>query len=276
MKMKNPSFMIKLLNTLKNDRRLQILEIISEGYYYIARLQQELKKRGYYHSQQTIAEEYLTPLIEVGLAEEDQNRYYATVFGCRITELIKGFSDAENVLPPHSECYEETALDMLLDKPKTYEDLESMIPPKSVARVLNRLQNVKLIETTKENDYIFYFQTKRNSNNTKFSPTEKRVYENIPTEGFPARKLAEKTSISLRRTYKYLRRLKGKKLVFARKRPKSWALTAKGLEIAKMLKEIRNLTLEISATASHIVNNNEPHEVLMVATSQTKVKSNKK
>ena len=87
--------MINLLNTLKNDRRLQILEIISEGYYYIARLQQKLKKRGYYHSQQTIAEEYLAPLIEVGLAVEDQNRYYATVFGCRLNELIKGFSDVE-------------------------------------------------------------------------------------------------------------------------------------------------------------------------------------
>jgi hypothetical protein len=95
MKTKNPSFMINLLNTLKNDRRLQILEIISEGYYYIARLQQKLKKRGYYHSQQTIAEEYLAPLIEVGLAVEDQNRYYATVFGCRLNELIKGFSDVE-------------------------------------------------------------------------------------------------------------------------------------------------------------------------------------
>jgi sugar-specific transcriptional regulator TrmB len=137
------------------------------------------------------------------------------------------------------------------------------------------LQKAKLIETTKENDYIFYFQTKRDSNSTKFSPTERRVYENIPTEGFPARKLAEKTSISLRRTYKYLRRLKGKKLVFVRKRPKSYAVTAEGLEIARMLKEIRNLTLEILATASHIVNNNEPREVLMVATSQTKVKSNK-
>jgi hypothetical protein len=55
----------------------------------MARLQQELKKRGYYHSQQTIAEEYLNPLLEVGLAREDQNRYYATVFGCRLNELIK-------------------------------------------------------------------------------------------------------------------------------------------------------------------------------------------
>jgi predicted transcriptional regulator len=268
--MKNPNFMIKLLNTLKNDRRLQILEIISEGCHSIARLQQELKKRGYYHSQQTIAEEYLTPLLEVGLAEEDQNRYYATVFGCRLNKLIKDFSDVENVLPPHSECYEETALGMLLDKPKTYEDLKSMIPAKSVARILNRLQKAKLVETAKENDYIFYFQTKRDSKSTKFSPTEKRVYENIPIEGISARKLAEKTSISLRRTYKYLRMLKGKKMVFKKKRPKSYALTAKGLKIAKMLKGIRNLTLETTATASHIVNNNGPHELLMVATSQTK------
>ena len=268
-KMKNHNFMIKLLNTLKNDRRLQILEIISEWCYSIARLQQELKKRGYYHSQQTIAEEYLTPLIEVGLAGEDQNRYYATVFGCRLNELIKDFSDVENVLPPHSECYEEKALGMLLDKPKTYEDLESMIPAKSVARILNRLQKAKLVETAKENDYIFYFQTKRDSNSVDFSPTERRIYENIPIKGISARKLAEKTSISLRRTYKYLRRLKGKKLVFARKRPKSYALTAKGLKIAKMLRGIRNLTLETSASASHIVNNNGPHELLTLATSQT-------
>jgi len=268
-KMKNPNFMVKLLNTLKNDRRLQILEIISEWCHSIARLQQELKKRGYYHSQQTIAEEYLTPLIEVGLAGEDQNRYYATVFGCRLNELIKDFSDVENVLPPHSECYEETALGMLLDKPKTYEDLKSMIPAKSVARILNRLQKAKLVETTKENDYIFYFQTKRDSNTINFSPTERRIYENIPIKGIPARKLAEKTSISLRRTYKYLRRLKGKKLVFARKRPKSYALTARGLKIAKMLKGLRNLTLETLSAASPIVNSNGSQEFLKLATSQT-------
>ena len=261
--------MIKLLNALKNDRRLQILEIISEGCYSIARLQQELKKWGYYHSQQTIVEEYLTPLIEVGLAGEDQNRYYATVFGCRLSELIKDFSDVENVLPPHSECYEETALGMLLDKPKTYEDLESMIPAKSVARILNRLQKAKLVETAKENDYIFYFQTKRDSNTINFSPTERRIYENIPIKGIPARKLAEKTNISLRRTYKYLRRLKGKKLVFARKRPKSYALTAKGLQIAKMLKGLRNLTLETLSAASPIVNSNGSQEFLKLATSQT-------
>jgi predicted transcriptional regulator len=243
-KMENPNFMIKLLNTLKNIRRLQTLETISEGYYSIVRLQQELKKRGYYHSQQTIAEEYLTPLIEVGLSEEDQNRYYATAFGRRLNELMKDFSDVENVLPPHSECYEETALSMLLDKPKTYEDLRSVIPAKSVARVLNRLQKAKLVERAKENDYVFFFRTKRDSNIAKVSPTERRVYENIPTDGISARKLVEKTRISLRRTYKYLRRLKGKKLVFTRKRQKSYALTAEGLQITLMLNGIHDLALE--------------------------------
>jgi DNA-binding PadR family transcriptional regulator len=196
------------------------------------------------------------------LAGEDQNRYYATVFGCRLNELIKDFSDVENVLPPHSECYEETALGMLLDKPKTYEDLKSMIPAKSVARVLNRLQKAKLIETAKENDYVFYFKTKRDSNIAKLSPTERRVYDNIPPDGISARKLVEKTRISLRRTYKYLRRLKGKKLVFTRKRQKSYALTAKGLQIALMLKGIHDLAAEAAETASKIIKDEETYELL--------------
>jgi predicted transcriptional regulator len=261
-KMKNSNFMIDLLNTLKNDRRLQILEIISEGCHPIDRLQQELKKRGYYHSQQTIAEEYLTPLLETGLAEEDQNRYYATAFGCQLNELIKNFSHVENVLPPHSECYEETALSILSDKPKTQQDFEGMIPVKSIARILSRLQKAKLIETAKENDYVFYFKTKRDSDIAELSPTERRIYENVPPDGISAQKLAEKTRISLRRTYKYLRRLKGKKLVFMRKRQKSYALTAKGLQIALMLKRMHELAVEVLETASRIIKHEETYGVL--------------
>ena len=253
--------MTNLLNTLKNKRRLQILEIISKGQHPLWRLQQKLKKLGHYHSQRTIAKEYLTPLIEVGLAEENQNQYHATVFGCQLCKSMKNFNDVEDVLPPHSECYEETALSMLLDKPRTYNDFESIIPVKSVARVLTRLQKAKLIETAKENDYIFYFRTKRDSNSVNFSPTEKVVYYNVPMDGISARKLAEKTSISLRRTYKYLRRLKGKKMIFSKKKPKSYALTVKGLQVAEVLKGIRNLTLETLATASHITNNNGSYEL---------------
>jgi len=266
-KMKNPNFMTNLLNTLKNKRRLQILEIISKERHSMVRLQQELKKLGYYHSQKTITEEYIAPLIEVGLAKENQNSYQATIFGSRLKELIKNFHDIENALPSHSECYEEVTLSALLNAPKTYEDLKGIIQARSVARVLKRLQTAELIDAGKENDYVFYFRTKRDSSKAKFSPTEKRVYENIPPEGVSGRSLAEKARISLRRTYKYLRRLKGKKLVFTRKRPKSYALTDKGLQIALMLERIRNLAMQALATATQLVRNTEVQRMLVPDTS---------
>jgi predicted transcriptional regulator len=258
-KMKHPSFMTKLLNTLKNKRRLQILEIISKGRYSISGLQQGLKKLGYYHSRKTIAEEYVNPLMDVGLIEENQNRYHATVFGCRLNESIKNSREIEEVLPPHSECYEEMALEMLSHEPRIFEDFAGIIQAKSVARVLNRLQRAGLIETGKEKSYVFFFKTKRDSDRARFSPTEKRIYENIQADGDSAQKLAEKTGISLRRTYKYLRKLKGKKMVFARKKPKSYALTAKGYQTASMLDEVRNLAAEVLAMASQLVKSGETY-----------------
>jgi predicted transcriptional regulator len=271
-KMKDPNYLTKLLNALKNKRRLQILDIISKARYSLPKLQQELEKLDYQHSQKTIADEYLTPLILVELLEESQeNQYHATLFGHRLNELIRISDDLAELLPPHSECYEESALNMLMCEPKTVEDFKCTIPTKSIARVLDRLRKADLLEATKENDYVFYFRTKRYPNNDKFSLTEKRIYENIITEGISARKLAEKTGISLRRTYKYLRKLKGKKLVFARKRPKSYSLTAKGHQVAEFLSEVCNLISEIYTTASYALKY-EDHESLMSDTHSTEKK----
>jgi DNA-binding transcriptional regulator YhcF (GntR family) len=269
-KMKNQDFMANLLNTLKNKRRLQILKMISKWRYSISTLQKELKKLGYYHSQKTITEEYINPLIEVGLADKIQNQYYATTFGGKINELVKDLHDFQNVFPPHSECYEEMTLDMLLGKPKTFEDLKGVIPAKSVARVLSRLQSTELIETTKEKNYVFYFRTRRDPEKAKFSPTERRVYESIPIEGASARKLAESARISLRRTYKYFRKLKGKKMIFARKNPKSYTLTAKGAQVSIILQNIRDLVTEIIETAAQLVTDKKAQELLMPNTSQVK------
>jgi predicted transcriptional regulator len=275
-KMKNPSYLTKLLNTLKNKRRLQILDITSKGRYSLPKLQQELEKLGYQHSQKTIADEYLTPLIDVELLEENQeSQYHVTLLGCRLNELTRVSYDVADVLPPHSECYEESAVNTLMHEPKAFEDFECIIPRKSIARVLDRLQKAELVKKAAENDYVFYFRTKRNPGKTQFSSTEKRVYENIITEGISARKLAEKTGISLRRTYRYLRKLKGKKLVFARKRLKSYSLTVKGHRIAEFLNDVRNLTVEIYATASHALKD-ENHESLMLDTSRTKNKKENK
>lgn len=254
---RNPDFMTRLMNTLKNKTKLQLLEIVTKGRYSIARLQQELKTLGFTFSQQTIVEEYVTPLIEVGLTQEDQNAYSATLFGCRLYELANGFTDLGDMLPPHSECYEESALDALTTGPKTHEELEKAVPANNVARILSRLQETKLVEKSQETEHVFFFTTKRDPSMEELSPTERRVYDNISIDGISARKLAQKTSISLRRTYRYIRRLKGKKLVFAREKPASYWLTPKGTQVTMLLQGTRNLTVEALKTTAFLTEEKE-------------------
>ncbi len=253
--MNNPNFMKDLFNVLKNETRLHILNAIVNGRYSVSQLQQELKKVGHAHSQDTINEEYLCPLIEVGLAAETRDQYYATMFGGRLTELLGSFPEFVNVLPAHSECYEETLLSALLTGPKTLQEVEAFISPKIAARILKRLKTADLIETPEERDYVFFFKSKRDPKKEAFSSTERKVYDNISEEGISAKKLAEKTGISLRRTYKYLRGLKGKKLVFARKTPKAYSLTDKGEKLASILQELQNLVEEICSSSVQIVSN---------------------
>ncbi len=251
--MDSPNFIKDLFNVLKNETRLHILNAIVNGRYSVSQLQQELKKAGRSRSQDTINEEYLRPLIEVGLAAETQDQYYATMFGGRLTELLESFPEFVNVLPAHSECYEETLLSALLSGPKTFRDIEAFIYPKIASRVLKRLKTADLIETPEERDYVFFFQSKRDPNKETFSSTERKVYDNISEEGISAKKLAEKTGISLRRTYKYLRGLKGKKLVFARKTPKAYSLTDKGEKLASVLHNLQNLVEEVWDSSTQVI-----------------------
>lgn len=242
--MENPNFMKDLLNVLKNDTRLHILQAIVKGRYTISKLQQELKKNGYLHSQDTLAEEYIRPLLDVGLAAEAQEQFYATTFGGRLTDLIGNIPEFVNFLPARSECYEENILRTLLAGPKTFEEIEALVSPKIVSRILKRLKTSDLIETPEDRDYIFFFKSKRDPAKETLNATETKVYQNIADEGISSKKLAQKTGLSLRRTYKYLRGLKGKKLVFARKTPKTYALTEKGERIAWLLEEMHKLVEE--------------------------------
>ena len=251
--MDNPNFIKDLFNVLKNETRLHILSAIVNGRYSVSQLQHELKKVGYSHSQDTINEEYLRPLMQVGLAAETRDQYYATMFGGRLTDLLEGFPEFVNVLPAHSECYEETLLSALLSGPKTFQEVEAFISPKIAARILKRLKTAELIDTPEERDYVFFFKSKRDPNKETFSSTERKVYDNISEEGISAKKIAEKTGISLRRTYKYLRGLKGKKLVFTRKNPKAYSLTDKGAKLASILQELHNLVEEIWNSSEQVV-----------------------
>jgi predicted transcriptional regulator len=239
--MDNPNYIKELFNVLKNQTRLHILNAIVNGRYSVIQLQQELKKTGHSHSQDTINEEYLQPLMAVGLATESRDEYYATTFGGRLTETLGAFPEFAEMLPAHSECYEETLLRALLEGPKTFEEIESLISSKIASRILKRLRSVGLIETPEDRDYIFFFKSKRDPDKETFNETERKVYDTIADEGISAGKLAKETGLSMRRTYKYLRGLKGKKLVFIRRTPKAYGLTSKGENLASVLAELQQI-----------------------------------
>ena len=242
--MDNPDFMKNLLNVLKNETRVAILQAIVRGRISVEKLQQELKKEGYLHSKDTLIEEYLRPMLSVGLANDANGHFYATTFGGRLSGLIENLPEFANVLPSHSECYEENILKELIDGPKTFEEVKGCVPSKIVSRILKRLRSTELIETSEERDYIFFFRSKRDQTKEILTSTESKVYASIPDSGVSAKRLAEKTDLSLRRTYKYLRGLKGKKLIFARKTPKTYGLTEKGERLAWLLKELSKLVEE--------------------------------
>jgi DNA-binding HxlR family transcriptional regulator len=253
--MNKPNYLKELYNALKNETRLHILKSIVNGRYSVNQLQQELKKTGHSHSQETINEEYLQPLMAVGLATESRDEYYATTFGGRLTELLIEFPEFVEVLPAHSECYEEMLLRALLPGPKTFESIENIISPKIASRILKRLRQVGLIQTPEERDYIFFFKSKRDPNKEVFTITERKIYDAIPKEGISAGKLAKETELSMRRTYKYLRGLKGKKLVFIRRTPKAYGLTDKGEMLATVLQEVQQIVDETWMSSQQIFNN---------------------
>lgn len=255
--MDNPNYIKELFNVLKNQTRLHILNAIVNGRYSVSQLQQELKKTGHSHSQDTINEEYLQPLMAVGLATESRDEYYATTFGGRLTNTLGSFPEFAEMLPAHSECYEENLLRALLSGPKTFEEIETLVSSKIASRILKRLRSVGLIETPEDRDYIFFFKSKRDPNKETFVDTERKVYDSILPEGISAGKLAKETGLSMRRTYKYIRGLKGKKLVFIRKTPKAYGLTCKGEMLASVLTELQQIVDETWSFSQQVFNNSD-------------------
>ena len=139
----------------------------------------------------------------------------------------------------------------------TFEAIESLISSKIASRILKRLRSVGLIETPEDRDYIFFFKSKRDPERETFTETERKVYETICEEGISAGKLAKETELSLRRTYKYLRGLKGKKLVFIRRTPKAYGLTSKGENLASVLESLQQIVDETSSYSQQVINSKD-------------------
>jgi predicted transcriptional regulator len=255
--MENPQYIKELFNVLKNETRLHILKAITKSRYSLTNLQQELRKAGYTHSQETIGQEYLQPLLAVGLVTESFDEYYATHFGGRLGEVLGKFPEFAQVLPAHSECYEEVLLQGLSGSPKTLGEIETIVSSNVASRILKRLREVGLINTTEERDYIFFFRSKRDPEMESLLETQKKVYEGISSYGTSAGKLSKKTGLSTRRVYKLLRSLKGKKLVFVRKTPRTYSLTCKGETLASVLEGIHEIVEETWNSSQRVFHANE-------------------
>ena len=251
--MNNPNYVNELLNVLKNDVRFRILQTIVNARYSVGKLQKELTKTGHRISQHNICNEYLRPLITIGLATEERNEYYATTFGSRISEALGGLPDFADSLPTRSEGYEETILQSLLLGPRTFEDIKALVLPRTVSRTLKRLRSAGLIKTRVQSDYVFFFRSRRDPNREIFTLAEQKIYFAIDLDGISAGIIAKKIGFSLRRTYKVLRGLKGKKLIFTRRKPKVYGLTSKGTKLASALLEIQNLVNETWTSSEKVM-----------------------
>jgi len=205
-------------------------------------LQRSLRMGGFRHSQRTIVEAYVKPLIRAGLVSEDGSRFRVTFYGRKVHDVLcaRG-SLGLSPLPIHSCCYEETVLKALAE-PKTFEELAGHVPPKSLSRILMRLKARGLLKKSGGRNYVFYHRA-RGKPKIRLSPTERRVWEAVPQEGIAVRQLHETVGINLRRTFKYLRRLREKKLVFALKVQRTYELTGLGMEVVGALNEVEKLAL---------------------------------
>lgn len=230
---------LRLLNAVKNRRRLAILNVLWGGFFSLEGLQRELGKRGFRHSQKTV-NEYLKPLLKAGLVKESGKRFGLTLYGRKVHAAVvrHGFSGE---LPGHSEGYEERILRSLLGGAKTRGELLEVAPEKSLSRILKRLLDRGLVVNNSPSDRVFYFRTKRALSLERLSLTQKRICDAIPQAGISARELSRVVGINLRRVYKYLRGLRGKKLVFRRNVPVRFKLTVRGRSVAEFLDEIAGI-----------------------------------
>ena len=235
----NPEYMKLLFNVLKNQSRLIILKTLLNGTRPTKTLHDELRKIGHNQSQTTLADEYLQPLVTLGLVCKSQEGYRLTVFGSRLTEQLGCFPEFAKNLPANSTCYEEAVLQSLLKGPQTFEKVEAVASLRNVSRTLKRLRSTRLICSSTGQDYIFFFKTIRDPKKETLTSTEKKIYNALPIEGISARKLAHQTGFSVRVLYRSIKHLRGKKLLFERKKPKTYTLTPLGEKMALVLERLQ-------------------------------------
>jgi predicted transcriptional regulator len=228
----------QLLNAMKNRPRRLILQRLMDQPQTVTEIQAHLKTYGYISSLQTLRDTYLHPLIRSGLARVQDSTYRITGLGQSLYTIFISSDLAE--LPIHSHGYEERVLLALHSGAKTRDDLVQLVPRHVLPRVLRRLHRRHFIAHERRPGRVFYYATKRRATRA-MTPTEAKIFKALTKDALSPREISATIDISVRRVYKFLRRLWFKQHISKETKQPSISLTAKGCRLAKSLMAISDL-----------------------------------
>lgn len=246
--------MATLLNVIKNKRRMKLARILLGQPLDLDEIQQRMKGEGYYHSRDTIRRHYAGPMVLAGLLAEENGTYRLTDEGRAILSIL-GETDLGSIFPSSSGCYEETCL-LALEVPRNYVELSRYLPKADLQRTIRRLQGKGLVAKERPGRHVTYRRTTERAD-VPLSKTEYRVLQSIPKDGLGVNEIAKAVGISLRRTFKYLRRLREKGLVSNTPNFTLLSLTKEGKELAEKLRHILSTMLMELARQRQPIQNGE-------------------
>lgn len=221
-----------LLNLLQDKKYLRILEILIENPCSQKELKNRLESTGITYKIKILCDEYITPLVDAELIVEEAGLIRLTSNGKSIYNIITKNEIAEISL--NFQGYEEKILGILLTEPKSYEDLETIIPTTALYRSLSSLQKQGLIEKSDLSGVSLFFKTKRRPTR-KLPPSEIAIFKALPKEGISAKDLSEKVGMKTESVYKHLRLLRYKRHVRKVENVADYRLTEAGKCLAQSL-----------------------------------------
>lgn len=235
-----------VLNAVKNRRRVALLQLLQQESCTERDLQERLRAMGYGHSLTTV-QQYLKPLIEAELVKCKDAKYSTTIKGNQILELV---SKADFLLrfPAGSSCFEELSLLAIKNGYRTFEDLAKLIDRPLLPRALKRLQREGLARSNHPKDRVQFYRVRVRLMGGG-TPTERRVFQAVTPDNISVRDLSNAVGINIRRTYKYLARLKKRGLVLQRKLPVTYELTPTGKIVADFVEQILTRILDMPVKA---------------------------
>lgn len=231
----------RALNAFKNQRRVLLLRLLDEKSCVEGALQTRLRSSGYNHSLSTI-KQYLQPLVEAELVRYREGKYSTTIKAAEILSEI-GKTNFLLRFPANSSCFEELSLIAIKNGYRTFDDLSSLIDVSMLPRALNRLQEEDLIRSNHPKDHVQFYRVRIRLLG-EATPTERRVFHTVNQDGISVKDLAKAVGITVRRTYKYLARLKKRGLILQRSLPVTYELTPTGKIVADFIERIITCILD--------------------------------